>query len=208
MMTARILSPVLTLGPGRRIAVWVCGCKRRCIGCANPELWAFDSSKEISVEQLEQLIRSMSVHSETDGITITGGEPFDQPGELAALVRVLHKITGDILVYTGYTLAELNEMQDNAVIETLSRIAALIDGRYIEERNNGVRLRGSDNQVIHILNECYRNIYQSEIDEGKNEIQNFPVDGGVISVGIHKKGFRKELEKGLTGFGLEKIQND
>ena len=39
MYLDRILYPVTSLGPGKRLCIWVSGCNARCEGCANPELW-------------------------------------------------------------------------------------------------------------------------------------------------------------------------
>jgi len=206
MMLARIISPVLTLGPGRRTAVWVCGCKRKCPGCANPELWDYDISKDIPAMHAAQLICAAMDQSDIDGITVTGGEPFDQPDELCVLLKALREICTDILVYTGYTLPELTAMNNQSVNDALLHIAVLIDGPYEEERNNGAALRGSDNQNINILDESFSDKYQAQAGININEIQNIPADGGIISVGIHKKEFRQVLSEGLAGFGLESKQ--
>lgn len=203
MMVDRILSPVQTLGPGRRVVVWVCGCKHICPGCSNPELQTYDVSKKIPVLQAAQMIRAAMENTNADGITITGGEPFDQPGELAALLEMLKDVCEDILVYTGYKLAELEAMRKHEIKTALSCIAALIDGPYIEAQNNGASMRGSNNQILFLFKERFRARYQAEIDKHENKIQNFPISGGVISVGIHKKGFRQALTGSLPGYGLE-----
>ena len=59
----------------------------------------------------------------------------------------------------------------------------------IEEKNNDSRLRGSSNQEIHILNPEFAAKYQEYLDGGHNQIQNFTTSDGIVSVGIHRKGF-------------------
>ena len=56
----------------------------------------------------------------------------------------------DVLIYTGYTLEELKGKRDPATDEILSRIAVLVDGPYVDERNEGRGLMGSSNQRIFI----------------------------------------------------------
>ena len=77
MYVDRVLFPVTALGPGKRIAVWLVGCHRHCPGCANPELWSPKPSQKISVEKLSKMIRQMAIERQADGLTITGGEPFE-----------------------------------------------------------------------------------------------------------------------------------
>ena len=74
--------------------------------------------------------------------------------------------------------------------QSLVNIAVLIDGPYIEDRNNGCILRGSDNQQIHILNEHLREKYEHYLSTATNRIQNFATADGYVSVGIHNKDFR------------------
>lgn len=144
MYIARILYPVEVLGPGERIGIWFCGCPRRCEGCSNPELWGFQKRYQVSQERVMQMIHKIADHYPVDGFTLTGGDPLFQFDACMKLIQELKTISPDILVYTGYTFDEL-------VGKDLTGISVLIDGPYLQERNNGCFLRGSDNQNILIL---------------------------------------------------------
>ena len=115
MYAARILYPVKTLGPGDRVGIWLCGCSHGCPGCSNPELWSCGEQFRITRERLLQLVGSIAQGAEVNGFTITGGDPLEQSEELALLLPELRKISGDILVYTGYTLEQLRAMDSPAV---------------------------------------------------------------------------------------------
>jgi len=187
MNVARILYPVEVLGPGRRVGIWVCGCRRGCKGCSNPELWEQRSEYEVKVEEIAELIGRIGERYEIDGFTVSGGEPMDQAVELSRLLEELKRYSEDILVYTGYRIEELQERSDAAAV--LAQTAVLIDGEYREEENTDVLLRGSENQRIHILNEKLRDKYEAYLASAHNQIQNFTTRDGVVSVGIHRKGF-------------------
>lgn len=189
MYLARILYPVEVLGCGKRVGIWFNGCPHHCKGCSNPELWEFQKRYSIRIENGMQLINRIAKENPIDGFTITGGEPFYQAEALNALITKLSVFSDDILVYTGYELQELHDMKSDTVESILSRIAVLIDGRYIEEWNHNCTLRGSENQRIWILNETYRGAYEEYLKQ-ENKIQNFTIGNHVISVGIHKKGFQ------------------
>lgn len=140
MNVARILYPVETLGPGKRIGIWLCGCHRACSGCSNPELWEKREEYEINCDTLAQLIYKIANQHEVDGFTITGGEPMNQAEALQSLLPELRKINPDILVYSGYTLEELRGLKSTAVETVLRQIAVLIGAAYIEERNTDALL--------------------------------------------------------------------
>ena len=190
MNVARILYPVRVLGPGDRIGIWVSGCGRGCPGCSNPELWERRPEYEVTVPEVMNLIRKINDEHPVDGFTISGGEPVDQAGELAELLTELKPVSQDILIYSGYRIEELMARQDHAVKQVLAQAAVLIDGAYIEEKNQNVLLRGSANQRIHILNPELRDRYQAYLTSAHNQIQNFTTAGGIVSVGIHHPGFR------------------
>ena len=183
MYIARILYPVEVLGPGKRIGIWFCGCPRRCKGCSNPELWEFQDRYKINFLTVKKLISQICSQNLVDGFTLTGGDPLFQYEDFRRLVDYLSNISEDILVYTGYTLEEISG-------KNLDKIAVLIDGEYIEERNNGCLLRGSYNQKIHIINDHLKEKYETYLLSAKNQIQNFATTDGYISVGIHRKEFQ------------------
>ena len=143
----RIYYPVITLGYGKRLGVWVRGCRRNCPGCISPELQDYRGDRQ----EVSEIIRAFPKDFRADGLTISGGEPFDQAEGVLELIRwFTREISGDVLVYTGYTLEELKDRRDPATDEILSRIAVLVDGPYVDEQNEGRGLRGSANQRIFI----------------------------------------------------------
>lgn len=200
MFVARILYPVRTLGPGNRIGIWFCGCSHGCKGCSNPELWQRLEEYRITPRRLMELVRSVSDSAPVDGFTLTGGDPMEQP-ELAGLLPELREISGDILLYTGYTLEQLREIPGASGV--LENVSVLIDGEYIAERNTGCPLRGSDNQRVIFLDESLRAVYEEYMRQG-NMIQNFTVGNSVVSVGIHGADYPVELERRLTERNLVK----
>ena len=195
MYVARVLYPVEVLGPGKRIGIWFCGCPRRCKGCRNPELWELQDRYLTSPKQVFELVMQIAKSYPIEGFTLTGGDPLYQADDLQELIRLLQTISDDILVYTGYSITEINS-------EYLRGIAVLIDGEYIEGRNNDCILRGSDNQIIHILDPNYKEKYEEYLLQSTNQIQNFMTSDGVISVGIHKPNFMNKLQKAVSGKGL------
>ena len=183
MYIDRILYPVSSLGPGNRLCIWVSGCEARCKGCANPELWKQLSEQQITVDNLAVMIKKQLKGKKIDGITISGGEPFNQAVEIVKLLELLN-IKGDVLVFSGYLIDEIRkDINKNLLLE---KIDVLVDGKYIEEFNDGKSgLRGSSNQQIHILSQDIEDKYLEYINEGR-KIQNFVYDYKTISVGIHK----------------------
>ncbi|MBO5292999.1 MAG: 4Fe-4S cluster-binding domain-containing protein [Lachnospiraceae bacterium] len=194
MKIARILYPVHVLGPGERVAIWTYGCIHACPGCANPELWHPADAKETESGKLKQLLEQLLQRGPIDGVTITGGDPFLYPESLQEILQIAGQYTEDILVYTGYRLAEVQKLA--GAQEILEQIAVLIDGTYEEKRNNGHVLKGSDNQNIYYLKKHYQAEYEAYIAEhqGKYPVENFPAKGGVISAGIHKPDFGMQFQ--------------
>ena len=199
MYIARILYPVEVLGPGKRIGIWFDGCEHHCRGCSNPELWERQERYRVDAGAVLKMIRMIAGENPVDGFTLTGGDPFLQPEALEELLDPLRKISEDILVYTGYLAEDLKKRYP----ELLARIAVLIDGPYMEERNHALPLIGSDNQRILFLREEYRERYAPIMAQETSRIQNFRVRDGIISVGIHRPDYAQQLKdaaqrKGFT----------
>lgn len=198
MYIARILYPVKVLGPGNRVGIWFDGCYHYCKGCSNPELWDFHERYKTDISQVMRLIRSIESQNEIDGFTITGGDPLIQADALRELLPELTVISDDILLYTGFDYESIKD----TYCDILENVAILIDGKYVEELNEGDILIGSSNQRIMTLNKAYKEKYDDYISSNRSEIQNFTTPTGTISVGIHRPGYEKELDTILKKKGL------
>lgn len=198
MYIARLLFPVRVLGPGNRIGIWFSGCEHKCKGCSNPELWSKEEQYKTTADIVMNLIDAVAKDNKIDGFTLTGGDPFLQPDALEELLPRLQEYSRDILCYSGYEENELREKYPDIV----NNLAVLIDGKYIEERNNNSFLRGSDNQKIVIISEEFREKYNEYLMNGHNEIQNFKTKDTVISVGIHNSEYSKDLDQIMLNKGF------
>jgi anaerobic ribonucleoside-triphosphate reductase activating protein len=134
-------------GPGTRTVLWVQGCTLACPGCFNPATHPAGGD-EVEVEAIAREVRAAAV----DGVTISGGEPFEQPEALLALVTALAGTS--LIVFSGFTRGEIERQPLGPAI--LARIDVLVDGRYVERRRLARGLRGSANQVVHLISPRHR----------------------------------------------------
>lgn len=142
---SRVHFPITTLGPGRRLGIWLQGCSIRCPGCISVDTWKANVG-ETSVPLLMETVRPWIAAAQ--GITISGGEPFDQPEALRQLLGALRaQTTVDILVYSGHPFAELKRW----LKQSPDLIDVLISEPYVESESQTLALRGSDNQQMHLL---------------------------------------------------------
>lgn len=79
MRIAGIVNDSIVDGPGLRLAIFAQGCPHHCPGCHNPESHDFAGGSDMDTEKI---IARMDANPLLDGITLTGGEPFEQPGSV------------------------------------------------------------------------------------------------------------------------------
>jgi anaerobic ribonucleoside-triphosphate reductase activating protein len=137
-----------------------------------------------------------------DGFTISGGEPFDQPEALVALVRELRGVSsGDILVYSGHPIESLGGIlaQADGLIDALITDPFEIDAPHTRP------LRGSDNQRLHLLTDLGREMfsqYERELRESDKSLDAmFDEDGSVWFAGIPNRDDFQRLRDLLTDRG-------
>ena len=99
MRIANVVSDSIVDGPGLRFAVFTQGCPHHCPGCHNPETHDPAGGREATVAELAEQMLSNPL---TDGLTLSGGEPFDQAGECAALAARAREKGLNVWAYTGY----------------------------------------------------------------------------------------------------------
>ncbi|QAT42802.1 anaerobic ribonucleoside-triphosphate reductase activating protein [Aminipila luticellarii] len=143
---AGIVRESIVDGPGIRFTVFCQGCPHGCKGCHNPETHDFKGGYDCSIEKLLHEIDKDPLLS---GVTFSGGEPMCQPEAFLTLAREIKKRELNIVIFTGYTLEELQSMADEnpSIGELLLFTDYLIDGRFVrEERDLTLQFRGSGNQ--------------------------------------------------------------
>ena len=136
-------------GFGRRSVVQVAGCSIRCIGCYVPETHERENGRLVSIEEIVAAIDAE--RERHDGVTVLGGEPFDQAESLETLVEKLKAKNYHVAVYTGYTLENLLARDEECVNRILAEIDLLVDGAFDRNLTRGAgEYRGSSNQrLIH-----------------------------------------------------------
>ncbi len=146
MRIAGLVQDSIVDGPGFRFTVFTQGCPHHCTGCHNPETHDPDGGSEVPVEDV---IQKMLSNPLTDGVTLSGGEPFAQAGACAEIAEAAKKAGLNVWTYTGYTFEQLFNLSDPDVRKLLSLADALVDGPFIlSERSLGIKWRGSKNQRI------------------------------------------------------------
>ena len=131
-------------GPGIRMVVFTQGCNHNCQGCHNPESHSFDGGRLIDIEEIIDMVKGNPL---LDGITLSGGEPFEQALECSILARKVKELGLNVITYTGYMFEEI--LANDDFKELLLQTDTLIDGKFnIKEKSLMLNFRGSKNQRI------------------------------------------------------------
>src|SRR3546814_1954964 len=97
--------PLTALGPGRRIGLWLHGCSIRCPGCISVDTWAHDAG-HVPLSDVTERIAALA--GEADGLTVSGGEPFDQTDALAAILAAWRELPDrSVLLFTGHEISDI-----------------------------------------------------------------------------------------------------
>ncbi len=138
-------------GPGTRCTLFVSGCVHQCKGCYNQSTWSLSSGHRYTQEMEDKIIADLKdTRIKRRGLSLSGGDPM-HPANLSVVLQLVQRVKTecpdkDIWLWTGYTLAELDDNQQ----ALLPYIDVLVDGKFIQEQADpGLEWRGSANQVIH-----------------------------------------------------------
>ncbi|HEY8362091.1 MAG TPA: anaerobic ribonucleoside-triphosphate reductase activating protein [Tissierellaceae bacterium] len=141
---AGIVEESIVDGPGIRLVVFTQGCKHNCVGCHNPETHSFTGGKLVDIDSIVEMVKSNPL---LDGITLSGGEPFEQVKECTYLAKKIKELGLSVVTYTGYTFEEI--LKDERLRELLLYTDILIDGKFdITKKSLDLQFRGSSNQRI------------------------------------------------------------
>lgn len=145
-------------GTGVRTTLFVSGCRNHCKGCFQPETWDFNYGQPFTSETTKEIIAN-SNHDYIEGLTLLGGDPFEEENQRDLYVLTstfkTHFPNKNIWAYTGYLYEDLLEgkKQTDFTRLLLENIDVLVDGPFIQEQKNlCLKFRGSENQRLIDLN--------------------------------------------------------
>lgn len=144
---AHLLPSSRANGPGLRAVLWVQGCSLRCPGCRNPRLWSHGLRRVLPVGDLVRWVLAQDGR----GLTLSGGEPFEQARALAPLCRTVRAAGRDVVAFSGFTRAQLEAGVRPSTRDLLAEVDLLVDGPFVAAERSGDALRGSRNQALHFL---------------------------------------------------------
>ncbi|WUI04264.1 4Fe-4S cluster-binding domain-containing protein [Spirillospora sp. NBC_00431] len=139
-------------GPGTRYVIWSQGCALGCPGCFNPETHAADGASVRTVGDVAAEVLAGAEHLE--GVTLTGGEPLEQPAATGAFCAEVKARSGlGVIVLTGFTRREIES--DPARAAAVAGADLVIAGRYNERLRVARGLRGSSNKEYWMRTDRY-----------------------------------------------------
>ncbi len=136
-----------TNGDGWRSVIFFSGCPHCCADCQNPATWDYDLGHDVSVDELNTKIEDNLPL--IDGITLSGGEPFQERHveDIIELITETKSKGLNVWCYTGYTYEEIQSHPEFSSM--LNQIDILVDGQFDQKLlDPELKFRGSSNQRI------------------------------------------------------------
>jgi len=140
-------------GPGARFVVWFQGCTLGCPGCFNPTTHDAGGGRAATLAELIAELTRAAAAGGIEGLSLSGGEPLQQPDAARALLDAARALGLSTLAFSGYTIDEIRALPGGP--DVLARLDVLIDGRYVARDRLASGLRGSANQRIQLLTARY-----------------------------------------------------
>lgn len=174
-------------GPGVRNMVHLQGCSIHCAGCFNQHTWSHTGGQ---LREVEGLARDL-LADHPDGVTISGGEPMEQPEGLLHLLRALRAQRPDLstLLYSGLTPQQLERHPMWPSIRPLLSVAVV--GPYVRAQAQQEGLRSSRNQQVMLLDGRHR--LDELVQAGQLELL-IDQDGSVLITGFPPERFIQQME--------------
>ena len=151
MRYADIQKCEISNGSGIGMSLFLQGCHFHCKDCFNPETWDYKGGKEWT-EETEKKFLKLIQRPYIKRVSFLGGEPLDQPDEVANLMKKIRELKPEIKIwlYSGYKFEDIF-LED---FECLKYVDVLVDGQFESDKKDlSLAFRGSSNQRIIQLKE-------------------------------------------------------
>lgn len=150
MRYADIQKCEISNGLGVGVSLFLQGCHFHCKGCFNPETWNCKGGKEWTSE-VEKKFLKLIQRPYIKRVSFLGGEPLDQPDEVADLMKKIRDLRPEIKIwiYSGYKFEDIF-LED---FEAIKYADVLVDGQFeYDKKDLSLAFRGSSNQRIIRIN--------------------------------------------------------
>lgn len=138
----RIIRGTTVDGPGLRTSIYLAGCPHHCTGCQNPQSWDENNGVHMSLDEILRI-----VEEEDFNVTLSGGDPLNNPLLAKKLIKALKNNRRNVWVYTGYTWE--NIIANPVLFDAIRNADILVDGPFIEDlKDLDLPFRGSSNQRL------------------------------------------------------------
>ena len=144
-------------GDGVRVSLFVSGCRNHCVECFNPETWNFEYGQPFTEIEENEIIEACKKPF-ISGVTILGGEPWEEENQKALLpfIEKFKKECPDknIWMFTGYVwdkdlIPGGKKFVEGVTDKILDFVDVLVDGPFIKElKDLSLKFRGSKNQRL------------------------------------------------------------
>lgn len=163
-----------------RMGVWTQGCSlRKCPGCTSPHTWGRDGGTPVRVTDLVAMATAQPLRP--SGLTVSGGEPSDQPDAVAALIDAFRAAfpEGEIVLYSGLPFDTLRQRHP----QLAARPDVVVAGPFVRG-SPATALAGSDNQEVHLQTPLAERLYHDWRQWPRHAVQVGTGPDGVVTVGI------------------------
>jgi anaerobic ribonucleoside-triphosphate reductase activating protein len=144
-------------GPGVRVSLFVSGCRNHCKGCFNEVTWDFNYGEPFTEIEENEILEACDKEY-ISGLTLLGGEPFEEENQVA-LLPFIEKFKKEcpgknLWMFTGYVYEKDlvdggKKFVENVTEKILENVDMLVDGPFIQEqRDLTLQFRGSSNQRL------------------------------------------------------------
>lgn len=144
-------------GEGIRTVLFSTGCIHNCKGCQNYHLLNYNSGEDFSIDEIIKMLEKNEKIT-NKRVTFSGGDPFFQAKGFAELAKQLKQRDYNIWCYTGYTIEEIINSQNEDFLDLLAYVDVLVDGKFDNTLlKNAPKYAGSSNQRVIDVQSFFKN---------------------------------------------------
>lgn len=176
-------------GPGKRFSIWVQGCTLNCKGCFNKSLQPHVPKNLVNPLEFSEKVISICENESCEGVSISGGEPFQQSKALSVFCEKIKKGGLTVICYTGYPHSILLNSTEESVRRFIESIDVLITGPFnFDDDRKCVWVDNTDKKFLFLTKAYSMTDFQKiafveyVIDNNQFSYSGFPEDDSIKKI--------------------------